>query len=1383
MEGDAKMNITINSLDPSQKQVLDSLLSNDNESDISVVYGPPGTGKSHLIVSLLFELATRKNKVLFVSQNTEALEVINRMVKKLERSMKLSSDHLSFLDFCLMLNRTEQRRLKYMKSQRDRIFTKELRPTTYIKHTVDMDNMPYNLSFTYLDKVQNENLPEELPLGLDELLANYMHNVENTNMLGSTVKSLSNIDVRKVFSLLRDFKDEYNRFSENNHPTNSLKFISKSNLKVTMPEAHSSIDILSEAISKVSKDVLTKIKSKTDTDVMNVLQLISKMGELQEQLNLSNIQYDALDMEAFSKEMRNAISEYDSLEDTDELEISDKYNNELFVYSISIKELDDPSTIENINNNASIATKRFDQVLKKGISDDQCFDTLLSHCLAEPKFTVTNILTKFPGIKDFDDKKLANLLDELKKWNAQNGFQKRIKRPAAIIDSIKEDTRFKDIEDIIQQEDKLSTILNTIKDSGLTIESLADLVSNAKKSRSAIDPLKNVKESNRIELLNDLLVIKNNIKFFSGQMDKMIVNEINSNCKNILEDIHRYDEIISNNTRKASQKTTSEVIEQINCNIRNRNRQAIFEPIIAQYNKYLKADPKNTENVIEVAKQALSNLGDGSLLKRALDLVILPRKEVAINTKDIDFLLAKLTESLDSGVFSDEFYEIKTDDTIQMWHDRIKTVRNFANIDEFDSFVGQNQFIAKLKELMGQDNAEDIDVYLKNDPLTYHDFAEKITTDLVKAKYQSLSPAMRAKIPSREYFITYQKELAEERKNYFLEGLAKLKLMSEDPAKQLKFQANWIPSVSKTKDKWNVDNSVMDKIRANSEMIIDAFPVVIATPKEVSKYLKAKKAMFDYVIFDEASQLLPGQALPSIYRADKAIIVGDPHQMPPTLSTTFSFDSFNSDYDEDDADDGNDVSILDIAIPLADSECQHHLKVHYRSESNKLFEPSRKAIYATDGIQSIFEAKSDKMPIDIKDDLGPIDSDNFSEISRRITNKIEEDPDATFCLLFTRKDESGELGFKKYISQNQSANRTIYDLIESGRLLVSTVTNCQGIEGDHSIIYFNHYDNPGFMWFFNEKAGAYKRLNVAITRQRKSLDILMADPRGKWLNVCQNYTQPGTSPNRLKSAELMLSLLTNAGQEVDENYLEDLLGPNATNIDSPPTQELYDKLVDHYDEKLGTDIKIWCEVGWNMLIPDTEARDKNRKNVGYRLDIGIYSPKKKRFVLGIEMDGATYHSGFAKEFADQQRQETLEMKGWHIYRIWSINWLNDSDAEFNELVAEIDRLLESDDSEIVETDIDIDHETQLLDIDEQIQAVRSEDGKLDKEALLKYLKRNELNGTPISIKYLKPDSTEDQAVFRKMYIESLSDDYMFASFDEYNSKTYKYSIDRIIDYR
>ncbi|GHT23599.1 hypothetical protein AGMMS49953_04460 [Endomicrobiia bacterium] len=54
---------------------------------------------------------------------------------------------------------------------------------------------------------------------------------------------------------------------------------------------------------------------------------------------------------------------------------------------------------------------------------------------------------------------------------------------------------------------------------------------------------------------------------------------------------------------------------------------------------------------------------------------------------------------------------------------------------------------------------------------------------------------------------------------------------------------------------------------------------------------------------------------------------------------------------------------------------------------------------------------------------------------------------------------------------------------------------------------------------------------------------------------------------------------------------------------------------------------------------------KNIKHIGFKLDIGIYSPKKKRFVLGIEMDGTIYHKGHRKAFCDAQRQEILEMKG------------------------------------------------------------------------------------------------------------------------------------------
>ena len=59
------------------------------------------------------------------------------------------------------------------------------------------------------------------------------------------------------------------------------------------------------------------------------------------------------------------------------------------------------------------------------------------------------------------------------------------------------------------------------------------------------------------------------------------------------------------------------------------------------------------------------------------------------------------------------------------------------------------------------------------------------------------------------------------------------------------------------------------------------------------------------------------------------------------------------------------------------------------------------------------------------------------------------------------------------------------------------------------------------------------------------------------------------------------------------------------------------------------------------------------------------------------MDGTIYHKEHRKAFCDAQRQEILEMKGWQVYRIWSSNWLNNLNAEFNKLISKIDRLIEN----------------------------------------------------------------------------------------------------------
>ena len=60
---------------------------------------------------------------------------------------------------------------------------------------------------------------------------------------------------------------------------------------------------------------------------------------------------------------------------------------------------------------------------------------------------------------------------------------------------------------------------------------------------------------------------------------------------------------------------------------------------------------------------------------------------------------------------------------------------------------------------------------------------------------------------------------------------------------------------------------------------------------------------------------------------------------------------------------------------------------------------------------------------------------------------------------------------------------------------------------------------------------------------------------------------------------------------------------------------------------------------------------------GYRGDLGIVDPRYPgRFILGVECDGATYHSSRVARERDILRQQVLESLGWTIHRIWSTDW-------------------------------------------------------------------------------------------------------------------------------
>ncbi|MNS61262.1 hypothetical protein D3C72_942860 [compost metagenome] len=78
-------------------------------------------------------------------------------------------------------------------------------------------------------------------------------------------------------------------------------------------------------------------------------------------------------------------------------------------------------------------------------------------------------------------------------------------------------------------------------------------------------------------------------------------------------------------------------------------------------------------------------------------------------------------------------------------------------------------------------------------------------------------------------------------------------------------------------------------------------------------------------------------------------------------------------------------------------------------------------------------------------------------------------------------------------------------------------------------------------------------------------------------------------------------------------------------------------------------------------------------SAGFFIDLAVVDPDRPgRYLLGIECDGATYHSARSARDRDRLRQQVLEDLGWRIHRIWSTDWFKHPERELQRLVAAIE---------------------------------------------------------------------------------------------------------------
>jgi superfamily I DNA and/or RNA helicase len=114
-------------------------------------------------------------------------------------------------------------------------------------------------------------------------------------------------------------------------------------------------------------------------------------------------------------------------------------------------------------------------------------------------------------------------------------------------------------------------------------------------------------------------------------------------------------------------------------------------------------------------------------------------------------------------------------------------------------------------------------------------------------------------------------------------------------------------------------------------------PVMLMSPISVAQYIDPSYPKFDYVIFDEASQLPTCEAVGAVSRGENVIISGDPKQLPPTSFFAASHT------DEENMENEDLESLLDDCLAL--SVPSEHLLWHYRSRHESLIAYSNAKYY------------------------------------------------------------------------------------------------------------------------------------------------------------------------------------------------------------------------------------------------------------------------------------------------------------------------------------------------------------------------------------------------------------------------------------------------------
>jgi very-short-patch-repair endonuclease len=466
-------------------------------------------------------------------------------------------------------------------------------------------------------------------------------------------------------------------------------------------------------------------------------------------------------------------------------------------------------------------------------------------------------------------------------------------------------------------------------------------------------------------------------------------------------------------------------------------------------------------------------------------------------------------------------------------------------------------------------------------------------------------------------------------------------------------------------------------------------PCFAMSPLAVSKMLPSTENMFDIVIFDEASQIKPENAITSIYRGKQLVVAGDRHQLPPTsvgvgtttagVASTEDEEFVNPNLQTQDME-----SILDAVASIFPANDSHikPLKLHYRSNDERLISWSNFHIYREAGEELASFPSVSTEPSEVlrysyienvrTQSMSQANEPEIQEVIKIVKKHIRETPEQSLGVIAFGSRHSVRL--QDAFNRLEKEDSLFYSWksewnAKREKFFVKNIERVQGDERDAIIItpgYAPNLEGNVLLQFGSlNNAGGERRLNVAASRAKNSLHLVTS----------LRSTEIDTHRTKSRSIALFKSFLNfmeNAGR------LEEL--PEGFSVPASPFEE----------EVLAALTKVG-------LLVDCQVGDSR-----YKIDFAIRHPKTNRYLLAVEADGWTYHSSpYARE-RDWLRQEVLERKGWNFVRIWSTDWWENPALQVQRVVKAYESALK--DSGLkndVNTEIPASHDIPTTDVSDE----------------------------------------------------------------------------------